>query len=429
MNKIPSFCDSCCLIGLNNDSRYLLKYEPHDFNFLDQLQFILLNSFPKSNKTSQNIYSFTIDSKLCYTYNFEYNEQLYSIVLISAIPCPYIYIKFLKDMKESIEGEISVDPDCRLTLIWSTIQSWHFINQREAVLNFSNKPFTVDFDLQLQSYGNFVPYKYFNHDDDKFIDIWRALLIGRRILIHGDDSPPEDLSDAAYAIASLSGPFPYRENIFISQTIDDPRLYLKNDNPIDNCKLVSVPELSNNFGFKNDFDFILKIERNSKNYEDIKEKIQKRNQRVYSIVTYMLKRKLIVDPYSDLIEKEFIDDNYNDIINNETQRLTINKSQITEFKNTETFKLWRRSAIIRDDFREIFLSTAPELALYQKDPSQLHECMKFLDLILSSFKGDNNVAFVVRKHKKVIKKLLRGEKVELPVVEDIVLPMSTAVFV
>ncbi|OHT12625.1 hypothetical protein TRFO_03663 [Tritrichomonas foetus] len=413
MEKYPSFCDACCLVEMNQGgSRYPIHFEPPDYYFSDQLQYIVINAFPKAKKIANDIYAFSIDTHMCYAYNFTYNNTPYSIILLSLIPCPYIFISFLRDIKKSIDSEdVEIDPECRLTLIWSTIKSWRFVNQFEATITFSNRPFTATFDLQLQNYGHFSPFKYFDFDTE-YLFIWRAILTGRRVIIISNNRcTPTDMHEAAFGLASLSGPFPYRENILIIPNPADPRL--RDRNILRKSKIICVPKFPKALQ-QNDYSAILTIYKNNRPSYLISEQIDIRNRRVYRIVTYLLKRNLIVDPYSDLIESDFIDDDLNEIITENTMNLTLNFEQFRDLQNSTSFKIWRRATTIRDDFRDIFLSTLPEVALSGKNEETLKKCLEFIHTIMEIFRDDEHVMYVARRHEKLINKVLRGEKIKLP---------------
>ena len=102
--QITRICDSCLLLKIiQGGGRYLQHYVPQTYDINDQIQIILVNSF-QNNKNSSSIYAFTTQSNTCYVFNFVYDSIPYSIVLLSSIRCPLIFLKFLQDMRKTIEN-------------------------------------------------------------------------------------------------------------------------------------------------------------------------------------------------------------------------------------------------------------------------------------------------------------------------------------
>lgn len=407
--QIPCICDSCLLIKTTQGGgRYLDHYVPQTWDICDQLQIILVNSFP-NNIGSSSVYAFTTQTRICYTYNFTYKETPYSIILVSELSCPLIFLKYLQEMKVSIESNVErnndIDPEARMTLIWSTIQSWHFIDKCEAVVTFSSVPFHAILNL---SFSQFSPFNYFSADTDYFF-IWRSVLTGKRILILANGATPKNITYATFGLASLSGIFPYREKILLSQNSQDPRLSDKE--AISDYKIICTQEIPI-CCTNSDFDVIISIQVNKAQNDICKQLIQARNQRLHDIVSFFLNRNLIVDPYSDFLEKDFAED-YTDMITPQTMQKIMDEEQFQEFVHTKTFKSWRRNNIFNDEFRDIFLSTLPEIPLVNKTKEELYKCVNFLDIIKEHYSSDVHVISVIKRHKKIIKRLLNGEKIEI----------------
>lgn len=415
--QIPCICDSCLLIKITQGGgRYLDHYEPQTWDICDQLQIILVNAFPNKVDSGQ-IYSFTTQSRTCYAYNFIYETVPYSIILVSAINCPLIYLKFLHDMKKTIENNSNksnnIDPEARMTLIWSTIQSWHFIDNNEAVVTFSSSPFHAILNL---SYSQFSPFNYFSTDID-YLYIWRSLLTGKRILAVGNGATPKQLTYATFGLASLTGFFPYREKILLCQNSQDPRLFDRE--ALLDYKIVCAPEFPNCCR-SDDFDAVLQIQINKAQVDIFKQLIQARNQRLYDIVSFYLSRNLIVDPYSDFLEKDFAED-YCEMITPQTMQKIMDEKQFQEFVHSTSFRMWRKSNIFNDEFRDIFLSTLPENVLVKKSETDLKKCLSFLSSIKEHYSYDIHVLSVIKRHKKIIKRLLNGEKIEIQKPQPVVL--------
>lgn len=415
--QIPCICDSCLLIKITQGGgKYLEHYEPQTCDICDQIQYILVNAFP-NKKDSSPIYAFTTQSRICYAYNFVYKTIPYSIILISQINCPLIYLKFLQDMKRSIEINTTetndIDPEARMTLIWSTIKSWHFIDKNEAVVTFSSSPFHAILSL---SYNQFSPFNYFNTDID-YLYIWRSLLTGRRILIISNGTTPKQMTFAAFGLASLTSFFPYREKILLCQNSQDPRL--SDREALLDYKIICSPEFPN-CCTSDDFDAVLPIQINKVQSDIFKQLIQARNQRLYDIVSFFLSRNLITDPYSDFLEKDFAED-YSEMISPQMMQTIMDEKQFQDFTHTITFRTWRKNNIFNDEFRDTFLSILPEIALVNKSEEELKKCSSFLDTIKQQYPFDIHIISVIKRHKKLIKRLLSGEKIEVQKPEPVLL--------
>ena len=414
-DSLPSFQNACYLIEFKREMRSLVRYEPKDYNISNELQYLIINSFPDKISDSSSIFSFTTMTHICYAYNFIYHSEPFSIVIVTPLACPHLFLSFLRDIRNSIESNENmpganhfpeIDPDVRLTLIWSTLQSWHFTSLHSAAITFSGKPFNVIFNLKLQNYGHFSPFNFFRPDTD-FVYISRSLLMGHRILILKNNSTPEDMTTATYGIASLTGAFPYREKMFLCQNDSDPRF--GDRKTLDDYKLFCLPSMPPSFT-SDDFDAVLEIEKNDVDFSPIQAQITTRTNKLYSIISFLLKRNLSIDPYSDFLERDYDDSDLEKLITEKTMQLALNIEQLREFRNSRTFTFWRRATVIREDFRDIFLSTPPETALSDKNDAELKQCLIFLDTLKREYSEDVHMLSVVKRHKKLINQILKGDR-------------------
>ncbi|KAK8893555.1 hypothetical protein M9Y10_021978 [Tritrichomonas musculus] len=417
--QITRICDSCLLLKIiQGGGRYLQHYVPQTYDINDQIQIILVNSF-QNNKNSSSIYAFTTQSNTCYVFNFVYDSIPYSIVLLSSIRCPLIFLKFLQDMRKTIENskinneENKIEPMVRMTLIWSILQSWHFIDKNEAVVTFSSTPFHA---ILSSSYSQFSPFNFFSADTN-YLQVWRTLLTGGRILIVSNGATPKQMTYATFGIASLSSEFPFSEKILLCQNSQDPRLFDRE--LIKEYKIICAPEMPNCFN-PDDYDVTLQIQMNKLPIDAFQKIIQARNKRLYDIVSYLIQTNLISDPYSNFLEKDICDE-YKAIINPETMEKILNDKQFYDFTHSGTFKSWRKDNLFNDEFRDAFLSTQPEVALVNKTEEELLKCSSFIDIIKNHYSFDIHMVSVCKRHKKLIKRLLNGEKIEIQKPEPVVI--------
>lgn len=394
------FCDACCLFELNNDEiKCISTYYPQNFDFEGQLDIITVNSFPDTYMP-QAFYCFTTSKHFCYVWMFTYNKKRFSIILISQKIYPYLFFRFLEDMQDSITKQaIDIDPEMRLTLIWSTLASWHITSKDEAIIQFTEQPFQVDMKMIEKNYNQYCPFKYFGTETN-FTLIWKCVYIDARILVLGSPKDPYILSKAVFGVTCMSGSFPFQGPILIAISENDPRLF----GDISKYKLVATTNKTSHL--ENQFGLEITINPSFEYYENAKEIVRVKNKKMLRITEYLIDRQLLIDPYSEFFEKSIICDDLTKSMSKKLQQMTLNIDEFRLFAQTEKLRVWRKENRMRPSFRDSFLSSVPEEVLSKKTTEELIQCRGFLDEIAKNYINDIHVQSVVRTHRKIIARLL-----------------------
>ena len=398
--KTGDYCSGVALFKEKNGSGCtFIKGFPDTLNTDKDFELIYLNALNYAEESC--IYAFTIpENRICYALTFMYENEHYTIIIISTKFIPYLYDSFLQDTQEIFSNSMqNIEPEMRLEYVYSTINSWKVLpNKKELRLFSIEKCYTVD--KKSLRFENYDPFLHFSNIDQVNI-AWSALFLGLGVLVVGRN--PRDLFEAFFSIASLTSPIPFRGKMLLTTCPFDPRL-----ENLDGYELVGVTQ-AGEMSIKRKFDYILRTNKRASDYSGARAKIYDKSRRLKNIFLYLMDRLLIINPFNDLLCGPWVNDSLELEMNVHKNRDLLNPPQIRAAEQTKTVKLWRYSKRYREAFRSALLSTDPQTVFSTMSLAHLHEMSGILDDIANiEYKDDSHVKAVVKQYQKMLTTLLNS---------------------
>ena len=391
--------------GLKN----LIKFEPYTFS-QTSLDIITMNSFLDNSQLDQPIYSFTVDDIFCYAWNFNFQSNLYSIIILSPYRVPKLFYSFYESISSHYFENFSPQDILYCFYdIMAIITKWKLEND-EIIAPF----FGTTLKLKVPSSEiDLNPFFYFG-SNFPIIEVWKKLVSYSPILIISNN--PQELLDAAYSLQRLLHPLPIYDSIVISINHLDPRI----NNVFNNGGIVA---LSGNRLPIESFPFKLKtistsgINSHSSNSLTPQEAsfikdVQARSQKIMSFFSILLDDKLLYDPYNDFILGDFIPDEFPPFVSGSTLEFLPPISDLAKYSKTKSIKDWRIKISCRDNFREALLSSYGESCFSTKTLDQLKMINDSFPVLFDYYKNDAHIISVLSKHKKDIAHLLSQQHAE-----------------
>ena len=397
--KTSDYCLGVALFKENHGSGCsFVKSFPENLNSDPDFELIYLNALNFDQKSC--IYAFTIsETRICYAITFLYQNQHFTIVILSNRFIPFLYESFLRDTLSIFSKSFeNVDPEMRLEYVYSTITSWKVLPKQKEIQFFSiEKTYTVNKkSLRFQDYD---PFKHFS-DADKVNSVWRALFLGKGVLVIAKD--PHDLLESVFSIASITAPVPFCGKMLITTCIFDPRL-----ENLDGYELVGILAEAEE-SVKRKFEFVLHTSRKASDFSGARDKLYDRSRRLKNIFLYLMDRLLIINPFNDLLCGPWVNDTLEYEMNSKKNRDLLNPAQIRAAEKTETVKQWRHLKRYREAFRSAFLSTDPQTVFSTMSLGHLHEISPILDEMSNDiYKDDSHMKAVIKQYRKILSGLVQ----------------------
>ena len=220
------YYDACCLLQYTHEGASVIEQYPKEYTFIQRKKPFLICSFPEKFQ-NKSIYSFNINRYLCFTWAFEFQSRLYSIVVISHHCFASFFLDFLTLC--SIRY-VNIDPLKRFNIALKLLSKWS-ISQKtnQLLLYFPSISFKINLNLKDSFYMRFDPTVYLGNKQ-QLNKIWKTLLSNRGLLIVGSD--PLAVSNAVYSALSLIAPIKYTESYLLFTKLGDQRF----------CDIVDIGE-------------------------------------------------------------------------------------------------------------------------------------------------------------------------------------------
>ena len=405
MEAFSEFLEAAFLFVDHKSSlRYAMRIIPEGYDLGKEYQSVIANAFPYERCTATHVYAFTIEERICYSWTFRFEEETHAIVLVGRVPAPHLYLNFLRDMADSVaEQKRVIDPDVLLTLVTSIMSSWHFMeNGNEVLVQYSQKPFVVELGSPRRWLRQFKPYQHFELLFD-FIGLWKALMTGERILIVGPKEKPEVQTTVMFGVCGMCGAIPYREKVMLMPNCGDPR----NMEDLSDYKVVVTSSKYLQKNCADTFAVVAEVGEALEPENDLAaEDINSRNVKLESIICFLLKIHLGMDPYSDVLKKPYVTDDLRQQMSEKTMKYVLDVDQLFKFQALKSAQMWRDSMLWKSDFRDKFLSMQPDEALGNKTREELLICRDALDEVEKRFPGDLLMTLNIKKHRKYLKQKL-----------------------
>jgi hypothetical protein len=327
-----------------------------------------------------------------FAWSFRFGVKCASVVLVTSCFYPSLFFDFWHAVAEAFPRNSSAesDPICRFGFAKSLLQSWSRSQDGKSVsVNFPSESFSMDISNHENLVGRFnvaplcpnVP------------DVWYHLLSNKPVLIIAPS--PEIASSSAIAAMSLVAPIKYSDPFLLFTSPSDLRA-----DEIAGAGYKLVASCDPNFD-ATPYSLVITINSSRFGHEShIQKQFQRRTERYFAILLAMMNYELLKNPYFDILGCPIIVD---------TIQLAkdADRDLLRRIQDTQTFKVWRKRQITRDQVRTAFVSSLPQQAVSFVEKGQCKMAGEALDMIEASFPGDLHLKAVLKAHRVMLKKKMR----------------------
>lgn len=398
--------DAICLIKFTREKgSHVVKMIPENFNLGPEQQYFISCALPESETEKDHIYTVVVASHFCFIWSFQYENDFYSIGIISHHYLADIFLKFLKVSQADLKKN---DPLDRLNKINETLQQWKVDECNNLEIHFTQGKFlTVRIDSSYITFKQFNPASYFSYTTD-WVQIWHNLMGNKGILLFGTSA--DIVSQAALSLISFFSPLKYCEPLLSYTRLGDPR-FAEIINGSKKWKIVGTTnqlayERCNQFGLK----LVVEFQTTPKDVSRELHEVNKLHNRLLRRIEVELDELLDKDPFADLLDIEISSEKIQDFIphTNKERQLTVEEAYA--FSRTETFHQWRQGIVFRDVFRDAFLSFEPEAALKNRTPEMYPQIKEGLLILTKNYPNDVHINAVVKRYQKLLRQIAKTDK-------------------
>lgn len=343
------------------------------------------------------IYAFNTPSNNCFDYCFEYQGNIYSIVILSSSLYASLFYDYLHSVHSTLSSmKVNSSPLSIFYLVKSLLLSWSSDNCDQITVNFPNETITLNLSSISSWFINFNVAPLYPH----LFEIWTAALENKGILIIAPNA--EIASSSVFALFSMLEKLRYADNFLLFTQKGDPRYEEVMQNNSMPYKIVATtdPELANG---ESHFSTIITIRATSfDNMFDSQEEFRGKTIRLFNCFLIQMNYQLLADPYSDLLNKPLDIKPMHEICDYEfPDDLLIN------CQKTSTFARWRKQTIERGQFRNAFLSIPPKEAIKLIKPEEYQIAYDQLCVLSKSYQRDLHLQSVFKIHLELLEKKLK----------------------
>lgn len=356
---------------------------------IPELSEVLFLTSPHDFQSGSSIYVFNTETTYFFTWAFEFNSQPNALVIATSKLCASLYFDFLKAVAASFKGcEDVSDCLCRFGFVKSLLLSWAALSTNELRITYPLTSFTLDIGSVTSWIADFnVGLLY-----PRIEAVWRALITGKRIVVHG--TTPELASSATCAALSLVLPLVFTDKVLLYTDHRDERsrdqsfVLIGTSDP-------NLRTLPNSF----------LVEARGTHVGDLSEtqhQYQQKTGRYYSVILCLMDLALMANPYCDMLEMP-VD------VNNRELPKDIDISVLRDMQSTASFRRWRRKKMSRDSIRAAFLSMPPSEAVQKVPPDKYDVALEQIDVLKHLYASDQHFLSVLKAHEHELRRLKKAE--------------------
>ena len=395
---LKKFWNSLCLLKFDRtEGPKVIQIHPEDNDSLKTKKSFLACSFTENQVNFNSIYSFSIHKSLCHTWEFVYESEIYSIVIVVKNSLSYLYLQFLKSCKKQFSED---KPEDRLTKIKDLLNEWSYDSRGVKIrAHYPDEVVTVHVDQQQGFYPQFDPSSFISSNRLVLEEIFHTILLNKGVLIVGDSA--EMVSSAGYALMSIFEPLKFTDPYLLYTRLGDTR-FAEVINGNTKWKFVGT---TNKLVLERCKQFRTVVRLPPKStpiIQDIKPYFYKKCNRFVRRIENQFNRHLEVDPYSDIIESPLTKREIKEVC----YGLEFSPDDLKDFFNSNMFCNWRKTLLIRDQLREALLSFPPSAVVEKHTDEQLELAESFFTNFLDNIAGDTHLIAVIKMHLKLIRKRL-----------------------
>ncbi|KAH0787601.1 hypothetical protein GPJ56_008482 [Histomonas meleagridis] len=253
-------------------------------------------------------------------------------------------------------------------------------------------------------YKSFNPVQWLGTNVD-LRQLWHILLTNKGILVYGHD--PWHISNAVFSILSLSSPVRYNDDYLTYTRFGDPRFA----EVIEGSTRYKIVGTTNDLVLERckQFAIVIKLpDKPQKPNNEIRDEIERRENRLLGRIEDFIDLKLDEDPYFDLLYKDINEIDLHYVESTKKNSKQLKYDEIIEFTKTKTFDEWRRAIVYRDALREGFLSIPPKMAIRERDKNTLERMMGIVEALMERYVEDTHFISVLSLHRNLLRNLLKN---------------------
>jgi hypothetical protein len=302
---------------------------------------------------------------------------------------PSLFFEFLHEVMRSFSSHAEAnDTFCRFTIIKSLVGSWYATGPSAFQIYYPFESFALDVSRPESFWTgfNYTPIL------PNISQVWKSLLGNDGVLVVAPT--PDVASTTAIACMSLLGPIRYRDERLLYTERGDPRL-----ERIRQFKLIATTDYS--LVSELPFGAVVRVTgaEVAQSGADLFAQYRALTLKHYTAMMEMMDLKLLDNPYNDILERPL---NWRDF------RIAdgIVTKLLDDIQKTETFKVWRKKQITREQTRTGFLSVPPSLAIPMVPIESCQKVIDALSLMKTTFLGDHHLQKVIDRHIRGLGKTL-----------------------
>lgn len=405
IDKINRFVDGIFLLKLiNPTTTSLIAMSQGITNLVEDVKSFEYCSPSSKHQTKKDcVFVFNNGDIFYYTLCFQYQQELYELVIKSYQRCVHFFISFLKQLFTIFcDVNSAYNPNNFFNLAQILISEWPTYIKPKMNILFPYKMKKVVFTNSDFTYSHFNPTKFFNPKLCQ--QIFLNLFTLKPILLVAPDASIG--CEACFSALSLYHPLGYDEPMILWLKKDDPRyieiLKAEGKSPY----LVVVTDEADEI--KSKFDLVIPITNSIDTDREFEKNFQDNFKKFLIIVQDELLNLLFKNPYSDVLNLPWTGKIIEKILKNQKFQFMPNIIEnLKIFEKSRTVKNWRLKRCSMETLRNILLQ-CDNISFDDLNINNLENLYNFLQSIKNKFKNDLHMKVVIKKHSSAVQNILKN---------------------
>lgn len=374
---------------------------PEDITFNDQKKekiFDFSRHFINLNDKTETFFAFNIDGTYYFTLAFIENARINEIVIETNFPFAYVFSEFFKEAEQMFKRDNFNDPSLRFAFITSLLQTWenHFSSSIEV--NFPTGLTQITLNNDHFSFSQYNPTLFFNPQE--IMKAYECFIYSEPIVVYAKDAHEATL--ASFGLFSILAPLQYSGPFALWMPKGDKRIETIKESGLLFVATNEESLLTNDY-----FKLSLKAKNTGKQTgQESYSSCFARTKYLGNLFGSELDAQLIDDPWADTLHQNLNKERTKSIAKNGF-KIPYDEQAAIAFDNSETWKLWRKRLMWREEWLESMKSCDPtQIMEKHKTPEEIELIKTTISKIPDDIKNDKHLMAVVKKYKKIIESLL-----------------------
>lgn len=403
IDKNHQFVDGVFLLKLiNPTSISLIAMSKGINNFFDDIKsFEYCSPSSEYQIKKECIFVFNNENFFYYTLYFQYQQEIYELVIKSYQRCVHFFITFLTQLFSFFcEDNSANNPNSIFNLAQILISEWPTTFKAKMNIAFPYQKSKYTFTNSDFTYYHFNPTKFFTLK--LCSQIFFNLFTARPILLVAPDASIG--CEACFSALSLFHPLGYEEPMILWLRKDDPRyieiLKAKGKSPY----LVVVTDDHEEIESK--FDLVIPIKGTYKIDRHFESTFHDYVKKIFLTIQDELFNQLIRNPYSDILNLPWTGKSMEEVLKNPKFQFMPNIESLKLFERSKSVKNWRLRRCDMEALRNILLQ-CDDICFDDLSVENLEILFDFLKSMKKNFKNDMHMKAVIKKHSSIVSSILK----------------------